>query len=136
MAESFGQYLSRKREAFGLTQTELAGRVGVTPTYISYLERGVDPTGIGQSIRPMIEVVDAIADALETPLAEVRCAAGYDPPEGVEAACEEIAVESSFDKSDFAMLHQKYEQLTPDQRRRISPVIEMLRHELDRIRDD
>lgn len=129
MGEKFGQYLKRRREAAGLTQAELAGRVGVTPTYIGYLERGSDPTGIGEELRPMIGVVDAVAAALDAPVAEVRCAAGYDPPEDAAASCE--AVGSTFDESDFAALHRMHEKLAPARRQMFRPVLNMVRRELE-----
>lgn len=129
MSGTFGQRLVRWRKAAGLTQGELAGRVGMTPTYISHLEREVDPTGIGEKPRPMIEVVDAIAKALSVPLAEVRCAAGYDPPEDSSASCE--VVRRTFGESDFAALHRMYERLTPEQRQGFQRVLEMMSRELE-----
>ena len=129
MSGTFGQRLVRWREAAGLTQGELAGRVGVTTTYISHLEREVDPTGIGEKLRPMIEVVDAIAKALSVPLAEVRCAAGYDPPEDSFASRE--VVRRTFGESDFAALHRMYERLTPEQRQRFQWALEMMSRELE-----
>jgi transcriptional regulator with XRE-family HTH domain len=129
MSETFGQYLKRRREAAGLTQGELAGRVGVTPTYIGYLERGSDPTGIGEELRPMVEVVNAIAEAIGLPVAEVRCAAGYDPPEDSNVSCEVVG--DTFDEGDFAVLHHMHEKLDPERRRAFRPVLRMVRRELE-----
>jgi transcriptional regulator with XRE-family HTH domain len=129
MSETFGQRLVRWREAAGLTQGEVARRVGVTPTYIAHLEREAGPAGVGQEMRPMIEVVDAIAEALDVPLAEVRCAAGYDPPADSSASCE--VVRNTFGESDFAALHHMYERLTPEQRRQLQPILEMVSRELE-----
>jgi transcriptional regulator with XRE-family HTH domain len=129
MSETFGQYLKRRREAAGLTQAELAGRVGVTPTYIGYLERGSDTAGIGQQMRPMIEVVDAIAEALAAPAAEVRCAAGYDPPANSGGSCEVVC--DTLDEGDFAALHRMHEKLEPERRRAFRPVLRMVRRELE-----
>ena len=129
MSETFGQYLTRRREAARLTQAELAGRVGVTPTYIGYLERGSDPAGIGEEMRPRLEVVDAVAEALGVPVAEVRCVAGYDPPDDSPASCEAVA--SAFDESDFATLHRMHEKLNPERRRAFHIVMQMVRRELE-----
>lgn len=129
MSDTFGERLARWREAAGLNQEELARRVGVTATYIGYLEREVDPTGIGERMRPMIEVVDAIAEALGVPLAEVRCAAGYEPPRDSPVSCE--VVTNTFGEGDFATLQHLYEQLTPEQRRSFQPILEMVRRELE-----
>ena len=128
MSVTFGQRLVRWREAAGLTQAELAGRVGVTPTYIAHLEREVAHIGIGETRRPMIEVVEAIAAALDVPLAEVRCAAGYDPPAASGSACE--AARGTFGESDFAALHVMHERLSPEQRRAFQPILEMVSREL------
>ncbi|MCA1636648.1 MAG: hypothetical protein LC802_24015, partial [Acidobacteria bacterium] len=103
--------------------------VGVTATYISYLEREVGPTGVGEGMRPMIEVVDAVAGALGVLLAEARCAAGHNPPEESQVSCE--VVKNTFRESDFATLHHMYEQLTPEQRRTFQPILEMVRRELE-----
>lgn len=129
MTVKFGQQLARWRKAAGLTQGELAGRVGVTPTYIAHLEREVGPHGNGATRRPVIEVVDAIAGALDVPLAEARCAAGYDPPEGSAAACE--VLRNTFGESDFSALHQMYEQLTLERRAAFRPILEMVGRELE-----
>lgn len=129
MSETFGQYLTRRREAAGLAQAELAGRIGVTPVYVGYLERESGPTGVGEGLRPMLEVVAAIAEALGVPLAEVRCAAGYGPPEDSDVSCE--AVGGTFDGSDFAALHRMHERLDPEGRRSFRPVLEMVRRELE-----
>ena len=129
MSETFGRRLARWRKTAGLTQGELARRVGVTPTYISNLEREAGPAGAGEKLRPMIEVVDAIAAALDLPPAEVRCAAGYDPPADTSATCE--VVTNTFGEGDFAALHLMYERLTPERRTQFRPIIEMVGRELE-----
>ena len=101
----------------------------MTGTYISYLEMETDPTGNGDGVRPAVEVVDAVAEALDVPLAEVRCAAGHKPPEGELISCE--GVRNSFGESGFAALHRMYEELTPDNRRKFYPILEMVGRELE-----
>lgn len=129
MSETFGQRLVRWRRTAGLTQREVARRVGLTATYIGQLEREADPAGAEEKQRPIIEVVDAIAAALDVPLAEVRRAAGYDPPEDSSASCE--AVRNTFGEGDFAVLHHLYERLTPERRRQFRPILEMVGRELE-----
>lgn len=129
MTETFGQYLTRLREAAGLTQAELAGRVGLTSSYIGYLERGSGPTGAGVGMRPRLEVLSAIAEALDVPLSEVRCAAGYEPPVDSTESCE--VARDTFGKSEFAALHRMHERLAPEGRRLFHPVLEMVRRELE-----
>jgi transcriptional regulator with XRE-family HTH domain len=129
MSKTFGQQLAGWRKTAGLTQGEVARRVGVTPTYISHLEREAGPAGSGEKLRPMIEVVDAIAAALDLPPAEVRCAAGYDPPEDTSTSCEVVG--NTFGEGDFATLHLMYERLTPERRTQFRPIIEMVGRELE-----
>jgi len=129
MSETFGQYLTRRREAAGLTQAESAGRAGLTPTYIGFLERGSGPTGVGVGMRPRLEALGAIAEALGVPLAEVRGVAGYDPPADSAASCEFAG--DTFGESDFAALHRMHERLGPEGRRSFRPVLEMVRRELE-----
>ena len=129
MSETFGQRVARWREAVGLTQDELGRRAGVTGTYISYLELDADPTGIGDSVRPVVEVVDAIAEALDVPLAEARRAAGLKPPEDAPAARE--IVRGAFGEADFTALQRMYEGLTPDNQRKFYPILEMVSRELE-----
>lgn len=129
MSDTFGQRLARWRETAGLSQEELARRVGVTGTYISYLEMETDPTGNGDGSPPAVEVVDAIAEALAVPLAEVRCAAGHKPPAGESVSCE--IVRSTFGETDFLALQRMYEELTPENQRKFYPVMEMVGRELE-----
>lgn len=130
MSETFGQYLTRRREEAGLSQDELAGRIGLTSTYVRYLERESGPTGVGAGMRPMLEVVIAIAEALNVPLAEVRRAAGYDDmTDDSAASCESVS--DTFDGSDFAAFQRMHEQLNAEGRRSFRPVLEMVRRELE-----
>ena len=54
----FATYLKRKRESAGLTQVELAGKVGLTGSYISILESRKKPP-------PSDTVLKRLARALE-----------------------------------------------------------------------
>jgi transcriptional regulator with XRE-family HTH domain len=68
------------RERRGLSQRALARTVGVTPAYISLIERG--------ERRPEAQVVERLAAALagtEAQRAELRRAAGYADPHGPPA---------------------------------------------------
>ncbi len=82
--ETFGQYLAAKRKQAGLSQRELAARVGVSPTYISYLERDINPAARGRP-QPSVDLVDRLARALGCPVNEMRLKAGYAPAEQHDA---------------------------------------------------
>ncbi|HYE64064.1 MAG TPA: helix-turn-helix transcriptional regulator [Pyrinomonadaceae bacterium] len=133
MSETFGQYIARRRKAVGLTQAEVARRISVTPTYISHLERGIDPTGRSDMLLPTVEVVDAIAKAINAPVAKVRRLAGHAPPEDV---IHEVIDENVFDKGDFDALYFKYEKLTAKQKREFKRILEMIDRELDRLQQE
>jgi transcriptional regulator with XRE-family HTH domain len=81
MQSDFGHWLIQKRRAAGLTQRELARRVSISKSYVSALERNERQPQTGQPVRPKLEKVDAIAEALCVPVGEARLAAGYAPPD-------------------------------------------------------
>ena len=103
----------------------------MTTTYVSYLERGLNPSGMANTLLPTTELADAIASALQLSPTEIRCAAGLNPPDDIEASCE--ATGDGFDESDFAVLYRRYMKLDSKQRERFRPVLDMLEHELERL---
>jgi transcriptional regulator with XRE-family HTH domain len=75
----FAKWILEKRKALGLTQGQLAERVGVSVSYISALERN-EPFGkYGRERKPSVEIVDKIAKALQLDRDETRIKAGYAP---------------------------------------------------------
>jgi|GEM_PF-2776640 len=130
--KKFGQYVTRIRKKAGLTQEELARRVGLSTFYIDNLERGIDPTGKSKMLQPPCEVVDNIAKALGWNLFEARGAAGYEPPDTLPSPLlYEQAGQDEFEQSDFASLYAKYQELTTRQRKEFQPILEMVNRELD-----
>jgi transcriptional regulator with XRE-family HTH domain len=65
--ETFGAILLRRRKELGLTQSQLAQRIGVQPNYIVYLEKG--------ERKPSDRTVMKIARALELDKADLYLAA-------------------------------------------------------------
>ena len=55
-----GKRIQRKRKEMGLTQEELADKIGVSRAYMGYIEQGRNA--------PSLEVLDKIARILKTPL--------------------------------------------------------------------
>jgi transcriptional regulator with XRE-family HTH domain len=127
LVKKFGQYVEHRRRKLGLTQEELARRVGLSTFYIDNLERGIDPTGKGKMLRPPREVVDNIAKALGWSQREARQAAEYEPPDSSKVSYE---AEEEFELSDFASLYDKYQKLSAERQKEFQPVLEMLNREL------
>src|SRR5579859_5968627 len=67
-----GQVIRQHRKARGLSQQALAGKAGISQNYLSDIENGAR-TG-------KLDVLQAIADALGAPLAELMQAAGISAP--------------------------------------------------------
>ena len=78
-ALSFGEWLKGMRLARGITQKELAKACGITNSYVSRLEHGLDRDKHGDPLPPSPAVVEAIARGLEVPPEAARAAAGYSP---------------------------------------------------------
>lgn len=118
MSDSFGKKLQKWREDARINQSELARRVGVSPNYISNLERDYSPTAKGGKPQPSVEVVDKIAKALGINVNEARLAAGYAPLVGtveyqaeVQALGERLAsgvMASGFDALEDEQLREDF----------------------------
>jgi transcriptional regulator with XRE-family HTH domain len=75
----FGAWLKFWRKKRRLTQAQLAERAGniCTDSYISALERVKGPGKKGHTTRASEQIIEALAKALNAPIAEARLAAGY-----------------------------------------------------------
>lgn len=135
--EAFGEFLTRHREKLGLTQTEVARRVGLSLSYIINLEQGKDPTGKNKKLKPPIEVVDQIAKALNLPVNKVRRIAGHETTVKDKNSVNEIPqddAEAGFERSMFFSLYEEYQKLSPKQQSEFNRILEMLSRELRYIR--
>ena len=124
-SEAFGTVLSRKREAIGWSQGQLADRCGVTRSYISQLESvrklkdGVTPQ------KPSKEISDALAEALGESKDYFRRLNGY-------PTLEEDDVEN-FIASEFASALNRYRLLGSSSREFIQTQVRMwIDHLLER----
>lgn len=77
---SFGSWLKQARAERGLSLRQLARRANNVCTfgYIAQLEHETRGKK-GQEMRPDLEIVDALAIALDKPINDARSAAGYAP---------------------------------------------------------
>lgn len=69
---TFGKWLIEKRLDAKLTQVQLAERAGISPNYVSALERDEPNARDGSPRRPRVEKVDRIAKALGVPLSDAH----------------------------------------------------------------
>src|ERR1700732_1327333 len=88
---SLGERVRRRRKQLGLTAKELAQTSGVSPSYISHLERG-------RQDRPSLEVLGAIAVALGVSTSELlgevlTVVPSVEAPPALAALAEELAAE-------------------------------------------
>jgi len=99
-AAALGPLLRQRRKTLDLTAKQVARLVGVSPSYISHLERG-------RHERPSLAVLARLAQALDVPLVEV-CAAVLPVAPLVAAplppALAVVAVEDALDAKTLAML--------------------------------
>lgn len=64
LAAHFGDRLRQKRTELGLTMTDLAERTGMTPSYVSFIEKGQsNPT-----LEMMVRLAEAVGLELSTML--------------------------------------------------------------------
>lgn len=107
---TFGDWLRRNIKEAGLSNAELARRVGVSSTHISNLVRDFSPSrkAPGPS-RPGEDLVKAIARALNADHDEARLAAGYAP----------LSQTQSFNIGEKARIALLDQDLTEDEQREI-----------------
>jgi transcriptional regulator with XRE-family HTH domain len=122
--ETFGQKLSKWRRAKGMNQAELARALDLSPTYVSYLERDINPSAKNGKPRVSVEVADRIATALGVSTSEVRLASGYAPPSSTEAEQEEFA------ESELATLFYDFKGLPEEEKGEVRVLMHTLRNEI------
>jgi transcriptional regulator with XRE-family HTH domain len=119
---SFGKWLLETRKKAGLTQEQLAERSGLSPSYISALERQEPNTRAGEPRMPRPESVNRIARALNASSDEARAAAGYAPliippfpkkPKNLAEFLEQLE-SMGFEQFDFAADHDAFANFTED----------------------
>jgi transcriptional regulator with XRE-family HTH domain len=75
--KTFGQWLAENRLRAGLTQGELAKRAGMSPSYVSGLEREEPITADSRPRQPRRPKVERLAKALGADVNEALLVAGY-----------------------------------------------------------
>ena len=110
----FGAWVKSHRKMLGLTQTEIAHKAGVSPSYISTIERQQPHTVTGIPVKPEREKVLAIAKAVGGDVNEALVLCGFLPtdaseiPEAIRIISFEGLDESDLDSIvDFIMWKKK-----------------------------
>jgi transcriptional regulator with XRE-family HTH domain len=62
--ESFGAFIRRERESKGIGLREMAKMIGVSPTYLSKVERDEFPPLTEQKVRSIAKIIDCDIDNL------------------------------------------------------------------------
>lgn len=108
MAENnaFGEMVLKKRLELNLSQRALALKIGKSPTYITYVESGFNPSSKGGKFQASKEAVDAIAKVLRLDIDEARQAAGYAPKNTAETTEILDGAFVSFDERKFSKKEQ------------------------------
>ena len=104
-----------------LSQRELALRIGKSPTYISYVETGLNPSSRSGVFKPGVEAVDRIAKALDIPVDSARIASGYAPTEPDET-------HNILD--GVVLMFMREADLTPEQKTKLMEVVKLVAHGL------
>ena len=129
MNKTFGKWLSAKREKAGLTQEGLAEAAGVSPSYISALEREEINTKDGKPRQPKVDKVEKIARALGVPVDEARAEAGYAPLSGSRPKIEsvkdfiDLIKAAGYDDDDLDFKPGELESMSPQELRNIYNMI-------------
>src|SRR6202051_4645958 len=62
--EKFGQFVRREREAKGIGLREMAKMIGVSPTYLSKIERDEFPPPAEDKVKAIAKIISCDADDL------------------------------------------------------------------------
>ena len=79
-----GEFLKKRREELGLTQSEVATRAGISVSYLSTLERGQRHSITNAKLTPDRSKVVSIAKALQTDKDELLVMFGFAPEQPLE----------------------------------------------------
>lgn len=117
MSKSFGDLVRLTRLEKGWSQRELARRIGKSPTYIHYVERGENPSAKRTELQVGKDAVDDLSRVLGIPLNDARLAAGYAP----------TVPEETHDILDgVVLMFQDAHKLTPEQKDRLMETVRLV----------
>lgn len=78
-AAEFALWVKARRKERGINGSEFARRVGISRSYLGFLERAAVLKHTGKTARPALEIVEAMGLAFKIDINEARVMAGYLP---------------------------------------------------------
>lgn len=105
---TLGEYLRTARESAGLSQRQLAGRIGLHHAYLARLENG-------EMSNPGAELLQRIADVLEISSTDLFAFIGVKPPEGLPDLAPYLRAKYQLDEAAVRELAEHLRRLAQDQ---------------------
>jgi transcriptional regulator with XRE-family HTH domain len=102
---TLAEYLKLAREQAGMSQRQLANRVGVHHSYLARLESG-------DNDNPSAELLQTIADVLEIRSADLLAFIGVKPPEGLPELAPYLRAKYRMDETAIRELAEHMRRLT------------------------
>jgi transcriptional regulator with XRE-family HTH domain len=105
---TLAEYLRTAREQAGISQRQLAGRVGIHHSYLARLESG-------ETANPAAELLQKIADTLEISSADLFAFIGVKPQQGLPDLAPYLRAKYKLDESAIRELAEHVKRLAEDQ---------------------
>lgn len=105
---TLGEYLRQARERAGISQRQLAGRVGIHNSYLARLEAG-------ENDNPSPELLQRLAEVLEISSTDLLAFIGVKPPEGLPELAPYLRAKYHLDEAAIRDLGEHMRRLAEDQ---------------------
>jgi HTH-type transcriptional regulator, competence development regulator len=106
-ASTLAEYLKAARERAGLSQRQLASRVGIHNSYLARLESGENGS-------PAAELLQTIADVLEISSTNLLAFIGVKPAEGLPEFAPYLRAKYHMNQTEIRELSEHVRRLTQD----------------------
>ena len=108
---TLAEYLRTAREQAGISQRQLAGRLGIHHSYLARLENG-------ETANPAAELLQRIADVLEVDSTDLLAFIGVKPPEGLPDLAPYLRAKYQLDAAAVRELAEHMRRLAKNQERK------------------
>jgi HTH-type transcriptional regulator, competence development regulator len=106
---TLADYLRAAREQAGISQRQLASRIGIHHSYLARLESG-------ETANPAAELLQKIADVLEISAADLFAFIGVKPPQGLPELAPYLRAKYNLDEAAVRELAEHMQRLAQDQK--------------------